>query len=143
MKVNRSIPPSTVIPVLVYPDVEAATRWIVSAFNFRERLRIGDGHRAQLAYGDGAVILAEDGHGRKVPSADQQTHSVTVRVEDAKSHFERARDAGARIASEPTDMEFGERQYNAIDPWGHHWTFSESIADKAPEDWGGTAVALG
>lgn len=39
-------------------------------------------------------------------------------------------------------MEFGERQYNAIDPWGHHWTFSESIADKSPEDWGGTTVAL-
>jgi uncharacterized glyoxalase superfamily protein PhnB len=112
----------------------------VAAFGFRERLRIGEGHRSQLTYGDGAMILAEDGHGRKAPTADEQTDSVTVRVEDARSHFEHAWNAGAIITSEPTDMEFGERQYNAVDPWGHHWTFSESLADKAPEDWGGTTV---
>ena len=28
-------------------------------------------------------------------------------------------------------------------PGGHSWTFSESIADVAPEDWGGTSVDLG
>jgi uncharacterized glyoxalase superfamily protein PhnB len=142
MKVNRSIPSSTVIPVLTYPDVRAASDWIVAAFGFRERLRIGEGHRSQLTYGDGAVILAEDSHGRQAPGVDDQTHSVTLRVEDARSHFEHARDAGAKIISEPTDMEFGERQYNAVDPWGHHWTFSESIADKAPEDWGGTTINI-
>jgi hypothetical protein len=81
MKANRSIPSSTVIPVLTYPDVGAATDWIVAAFGFRERLRIGEGHRSQLTYGDGAVILPEDSHGRHVPAADEQTHSVTVRVE--------------------------------------------------------------
>lgn len=143
MKVNRSIPSSTVIPVLVYPDVPGASEWIVSAFGFRERLRVGTGHRSQLMYGDGAVILAEASLGRRAPGADDHTHSVTVRVEDARSHFEQARQAGAAITSEPADTEFGERQYSAVDPWGHHWTFSESIADKAPEDWGGTPVNPG
>jgi uncharacterized glyoxalase superfamily protein PhnB len=142
VKENRSIPSSTVIPVLVYPDVVAASEWIVATLGFRERLRIGDGHRTQLSYGDGAVIVAEASHGRRAPDADDPTHSVTVRVEDAWSHFEHARSAGAAIESSPADMEFGERQYNVVDPWGHHWTFSESIADKAPEDWGGTAVDL-
>ncbi len=36
----------------------------------------------------------------------------------------------------PTDMPFGERQYTVEDPWGHRWTFSQSIADVAPEVWG-------
>lgn len=139
MKVNRSIPSSTVIPVLVYPDVRAAGDWIVAAFGFRERLRIGEGHRTQLTYGDGAIVVTEDSHGRQAPTAGEQTHSVMVRVDDVLSHLERAHAAGAVITAEPLDMPYGERQYTATDPWGHHWTFTETIADVAPEEWGGTA----
>src|SRR5213594_727012 len=40
----------------------------------------------------------------------------------------------------PPDYPFGERQYTAEDLGGHTWTFSESIADVAPEEWGGTVV---
>jgi uncharacterized glyoxalase superfamily protein PhnB len=64
-----------------------------------------------------------------------------VRVDDANAHCERARGQGARITMEPTDFEYGERQYSAEDPAGHHWTFSETIADIPPEEWGGIAVA--
>ena len=35
---------------------------------------------------------------------------------------------------------YRERQYHAEDPWGHEWTFSETLADRAPEDWGGESV---
>jgi hypothetical protein len=45
MKVNRSIPTATVIPVLTYPDVRAAVAWLGAAFGFVERVRIGDDHR--------------------------------------------------------------------------------------------------
>ena len=37
----------------------------------------------------------------------------------------------------PTDFPYGERQYTAIDYSGRAWTFSESIADVDPRDWGG------
>ena len=130
------------IPVLVYPDVRAAAEWITRAFGFRERLRIGEGHRSQLSYGDGAVILADTSYGREAPSTTDHTHSVIVRVDDALGHCSVARAAGAAILAEPADLQFGERQYQARDPWGHLWTFSESIADTAPEDWGGTPVDL-
>jgi uncharacterized glyoxalase superfamily protein PhnB len=63
-----------------------------------------------------------------------------VRVEDVDSHFEQARDFGARILSPPTDYPFGERQYTAEDLAGHRWTFSESISDVDPEDWGATVA---
>ena len=48
MLANRSAPPATVTPVLVYPDVRAAVEWLVSALGFEERVRIGDAHRVQL-----------------------------------------------------------------------------------------------
>jgi hypothetical protein len=44
------------------------------------------------------------------------------------------------ILMKPTDFEYGERQYEAADPAGHRWTFSETPADVAPEEWGGTSV---
>src|SRR5919201_1875090 len=57
--------------------------------------------------------------------------------EDARAHCERAREHGARILMEPRDFEYGERQYTAEDLAGHQWTFSETLADVAPEEWGG------
>lgn len=137
MKRNRSVPAATVIPVLIYPDVREAVGWLCAAFGFAERLRIGEDHRSQLRVGDGAVIVGDVRGDRRPPRAGEVTHSVLVRVEDARSHCDRAREHGALILAEPADMEFGERQYTAEDLAGHRWTFSESLADVAPESWGG------
>ena len=128
MIANRSVPSATVIPELPYDDVPKASDWLCRAFGFKERLRIGD-HRAQLTFGDGAVILIRgtDAHG-----------AVLVRVADADLHHEQAKRSGARILQPPTDFPYGERQYNAEDIGGHVWTFSESIADVDPASWGGT-----
>ena len=133
---NRSVPPASVIPELAYDDVVEASEWLCKAFGFRQRLRIGS-HRVQLVFGDGALIVIE----RKKTEGDRSdalTHAVLVRVDDADRHHEQAVRAGARILQPPTDFPYGERQYNAEDLGGHHWTFSESIADVDPADWGGT-----
>jgi uncharacterized glyoxalase superfamily protein PhnB len=140
MKRNRSAPEATVIPVLVYPDVREAVDWLTSAFGFVERVRIGENHRSQLRFGDGALIVADVRGDRRPPREGEVTHSVMVRVEDARGHCERAREHGARILMEPTDFEYGERQYTAEDPFGHQWTFTETLADVAPEEWGGETV---
>lgn len=50
MKVNRSVPAATVIPVLIYPDVREAVAWLTAAFGFVERLRIGENHRSQWTF---------------------------------------------------------------------------------------------
>ncbi len=138
---NRSIPGSSVIPVLAYADVAEAAEWLCKAFGFRERLRIGD-HRAQLVFGEGAVIVTRL-DGSAAPSGNIATHSVHVRVDDADAHHEHALRAGARILQPPTDFPYGERQYSAEDLGGHQWTFSQSIADVDPASWGGRAVDLG
>jgi uncharacterized glyoxalase superfamily protein PhnB len=138
VKPNRSIPSAVVIPVLIYPDVRAAVEWLSAAFGFAERLRIGESHRSQLSVGDGgAVIVGDVRHDRVPPRPGESTHSVVVRVDDAKAHCERARAHGAEILMEPTDFEYGERQYAAADLAGHQWTFSETLDDVDPASWGG------
>ncbi len=135
---NRSIPSATTIPVLIYPDVRAAVGWLSEAFGFVERLQIGKDHRSQMNVGEGGAVIIGDVRADRVPPRPgETTHSVLVRVEDAQAHCEHARAHGAKILEEPTDHIYGERQYNAEDPWGHQWTFSQTLADIDPEDWGG------
>jgi uncharacterized glyoxalase superfamily protein PhnB len=143
MKPNRSIPASTVIPVLIYPDVREAVAWLGAAFGFTERLRIGENHRSQIRAGDGDIIVGDVRGDRRPPRPGEVTHSVLVRVADARAHCERARKHGAGILMEPTDFEYGERQYHAEDFAGHQWTFSETLADVDPGDWGGTLATGG
>jgi uncharacterized glyoxalase superfamily protein PhnB len=143
MQSNRSIPAATVIPVLVYPDVGEAVAWLGAAFGFTERLRIGENHRSQLNAA-GAAVIVGDVHGeRRPPRPGEVTHSVMVRIEDVHGHCERARRHGALIVMEPTDFEYGERQYAAQDPAGHQWTFSQTLADVDPQEWGGTLMPSG
>lgn len=126
------MPNPAVIPVLAYADVRAAVAWLERAFGFHERLTIGD-HRAQLTWSDAAVVIASAGPDAPRPAA----HSVMVRVTGIDAHCAHARSSGARIVTEPTTYPYGERQYTAVDPGGHVWTFSESIEDVDPAAWGG------
>jgi uncharacterized glyoxalase superfamily protein PhnB len=138
---NRSAPSATVIPVLVYPDVRAAVAWLTDAFGFRERVRIGEGHRAQLAVGaDGAVIVAEAHGDRRPPVAGQVTSELKIRVDDVDAVCARARDRGARVLQEPVDREYGERECTLEDPAGHRWELTRTLRDVAPEEWGGQTV---
>jgi len=129
---NRSMPAATLIPELPYVDVLGAAAWLAAAFGFTERLRTGR-HRVQLTLGGGAVIAVS-------PVADPCPQSVLVRVDNVDEHCGIARRAGASIVAEPADYPYGERQYTALDIGGHRWTFSQTIADVDPSDWGGALV---
>lgn len=141
MKPNRSVPPPTVVPVLVYRDVRAAVAFLSSAFGFEERTRIGEDHRAQLAVGaDGAVIVADAGNDRRPPTAGGHSHLVRVRVDDVDAAFARAREQGAVVLEAPVDREYGERDCTLEDLGGHRWQLAEAVADVAPEDFGCRSV---
>ena len=142
--VNRSAPSSTVVPVLVYENVAEAIDWLCGAFGFTERLRATrDGRviHAQLTVGEGAIMIGAAGNQFRPPRPDEVSQYVIVHVEDANRHFEQSKRFGARIVQAPADMPFGERVYTSEDPAGHRWTFSQSIADVAPEQWGATVSA--
>ncbi|MRG47971.1 glyoxalase [Chitinophaga sp. SYP-B3965] len=124
---NRSMPSATIIPVLGYKDVSNAIAWLCRTFGFKERWRAGD-HRAQLAFGNGAIAVNDQ---------PGQISNLMVRVPYVDAHYEHALAAGAQIIHPPADYPYGERQYTVVDPGGHFWTFTESIDDLLPEDWGG------
>ena len=127
-------------PVLSYPDVRAAVAWLHQAFGFEERVRIGEGHRAQLRVADdGAVVVAEAGSNQLTPG--ETAHLIKIRVPDVDAAFIRARDAGARVLDEPVTHIYGERSCTLEDPAGHRWELTQTVRDVDPEEWGGVTVA--
>jgi uncharacterized glyoxalase superfamily protein PhnB len=134
---NRSLPPGSIFPELVYTDLAEAVAWLSRVFGFSERVRIGD-HRSQLVFGDASIIaIGEAG----ATSEGQASHSVMLRVDDVDQHYDRVVRGGARITRTPQTYPFGERQYTAEDLGGHRWTFTQSVADIAPEEWGGQVMS--
>jgi uncharacterized glyoxalase superfamily protein PhnB len=139
---NRSAPPVTVTPVLIYPDVRAAVAWLESVFGFEERVRVGEAHRAQLRVGEAGAVIVADVRGEQVaPDAGIVTHIIKVRVSDVDAAFARARDFGARVLQEPTTHGYGERACMLEDVGSHRWELTQTVRDVEPEEWGGTTVA--
>ena len=142
MVINRSSPRGTVVPILVYEDVSSAVEWLCGTFGFRERLRVaapgGSVVHAQLDIAEAAVMLGRQGGEFLPPRPNEVSQFLHVHVDDVDRHFEHAKQSGARILKPPTNMPFGERQYTVEDLGGHRWTFSQSVADVAPEEWGAT-----
>jgi uncharacterized glyoxalase superfamily protein PhnB len=136
---NRSAPPGPIVPWLIYRDVSKAIEWLCGAFGFTERLRTpeepdGTIHHAQLAVGAGSVVLTS--------GTDVRPASLLVPVADVDAHFERAAEFDKRIVNPPKTHNYGERQYNAEDPEGHRWTFSQSVADVDPKELGAAVVNM-
>jgi uncharacterized glyoxalase superfamily protein PhnB len=139
MMINQSAPRATIVPLLIYADVEKAIEWLCEAFGFAERLRAerhGVVGHAQLTVADGAIMLGRQAAEYRAPRPGEVHQYVVVHVENVDDHFARAKRCGARILEEPDDKPFGERQYTAEDPEGHRWTFSQHVADVPPEAWG-------
>jgi len=144
---NRSVPPGGVIPFLVYDDVPRAIEWLAGAFGFRERLRTppeedGSIHLAQVFAGQGSVMLRTHNATDRVQPNLDPAPSLLVRIEDVDAHCAHARQFGAKIVREPKTAVFGERQYTAEDLGGYQWTFSQTIADVDPEEWGAQIKSL-
>jgi uncharacterized glyoxalase superfamily protein PhnB len=129
-----------VVPVLAYADVGAAIGWLSSAFGMREVLRWTDPAgvvRVAEMESDGGAVMLES---RDRADSSHGCHYVMVLVDHVDEHFERAREAGAKIMVGPEDKPWGLRQYRAEDPGGHRWEFSEHLRDVRPEEWGATRV---
>jgi uncharacterized glyoxalase superfamily protein PhnB len=116
-----------IYPALRYRDAPAAIDFLTSAFGFtaKERIENEDGTiaHAELAYEDGIVMLGSGDGGDDSPDVRSAPISLYLAIDDADAHCERARAAGAEITREPSDMDYGSREYGARDPEGYHWSF--------------------
>lgn len=146
---NRSAPPGTVVPALVYGDVSSAVAWLSRAFGFREVLRWGppETPTVQLSVGTDASMVAfgpSVGHGTaedlewRPPQPLATSQSLTVQIPDVDAHYEKAVAAGADVLIAPQTYNFGERQYSVLDVGGHVWCFTQSVDDVDPKTWATT-----
>jgi MerR family transcriptional regulator, thiopeptide resistance regulator len=131
---NDTMHKTAVIPVLVYADVEAAHDFLVGVFGFTSgglhRLDDGTVVHAEVRHGDAAIWLHPETaeHELASPRAAAVSHGgLSVVVPDVDAHHARAKAAGARIDSTPTDQDYGLREYGVRDPENHRWWFSSPL----------------
>jgi uncharacterized glyoxalase superfamily protein PhnB len=129
-------PPNTprISPYLYYENVAGALEWLARAFGFRERMRMpgpdGGIAHAEMELADGLIMMGRPGADYRNPRRlGQVTQSLYVYVDEIDKHYERAREAGARILEEPADQFYGDRRYAAEDPEGHHWYFAQHVRE--------------
>ena len=132
------------VPMISYENVAAAVEWLVQAFGFKEvgqRYTDDDGlvTHAELELDGALVYLGWPGpdyqspdhhaqvcdHAREWLKVPYVVDGVHVYVDDLEAHYERAKEAGARILREPQTEEYG-RLYNAADLEGHRWMFMQA-----------------
>jgi len=136
---NRSAPRGAIIPILYYRDVRAAVEWYSRVFGFTERLRIGE-HRSQMSFGEAWFIVGELYENAAEPvrgSGWEIGHSIMLRVADVNVHLAHVTACGAKVLRMPEDFMYGERQYHVEDIGGNEWTFTQTLEDVDPGDWGG------
>jgi MerR family transcriptional regulator, thiopeptide resistance regulator len=126
------------IPVVPYEDIRAAHDFLVGALAFSSGGLVEDAEgtviHGEVRAGERRVWLhaASEEHRLAPPGATgTASGGVVVQVADVDAHFAGAKVAGATIISEPTDQEYGQREYGVRDPEGHRWWFATPFAEPA------------
>jgi uncharacterized glyoxalase superfamily protein PhnB len=119
---------STFYPNLLYRDADAAMRWLESVLGFERREEhrddAGNVQHAELSLGGAIVMLGTAGAGREPFRSLPVGGALVYCALDEVDHlFERARTAGADIPVEPTDTDYGSRDFTVRDPEGNLWAF--------------------
>ncbi|MEV6573862.1 VOC family protein [Streptomyces sp. NPDC051577] len=120
---------SSVYPTLLYRDAKAAIQLLTEAFGFTQ-VAVYEGEdgavmHAELSYGNGAVMLGSKGRGGQFDKvmAEAGPTGVYVVVDDVDAHHRRAVEHGVEVLMEPTDQDYGSRDYMARDAEGNVWSF--------------------
>lgn len=127
---------ATIIPCLRYRNAPAAIEWLCSTFGFEKNAvypnEDGSIAHAQLSFGNGMIMLGsvlkkESPWGQLIKQPDEiggaETQAAYVVVKDADIIYNRAKAAGAKIAIDIKDEEYGGRGFSCYDLEGHLWSF--------------------
>ena len=114
-------------PVLRYVDAPAAITFLVNAFGFTvkgdHRLPDGAVAHADLAFGSSGVGVSSLRASTPDTPWARVRHGLYVVVDDPDAYYERARSAGADIATPIVDQPYGSREFGLRDPEGNLWGF--------------------
>jgi uncharacterized glyoxalase superfamily protein PhnB len=118
--------PQNIFPTFRYADAKAAIAWLKDTLGFEE-LSVMEGEggtidHAELVIADNVIMLGSD----RSETEDRfaTAHCVTyVTIDGVDAHYERAKQAGAKVEMEITDQPYGSREYAVSDPEGNVWCF--------------------
>jgi uncharacterized glyoxalase superfamily protein PhnB len=118
----------TFYPGILCRDADAAMRWLEETLGCerREDHRDDEGNvvHAELEFQGAIVMLSSAGVGREpfrsLPAGERLIYCA---VDDVDALYERVREAGADIALEITDTDYGSRDFTVRDPEGNLWAF--------------------
>ena len=124
---------------VIYRDPKAALEWLETAFGFEPVMVVinedGTLGHSEMRFGDGLIYVGrewDENHKSPASLGGKNTQSLSVHLASGlDEHCERARKAGAVIVREPVDQFYGDRNYMAVDPEGHVWSFSQTIKDMS------------
>ena len=138
MTASRSVEPQEfidAIPVLPYADIRAAHDFLVDVVGLQSGGLVeheGSVVHGEVRAGERRFWLHEAAGALSTPAAaNVRTGGIVLHVVDVDAHFERTRAAGATILREPTDEDYGQREYALRDPEGHDWYIATPFASPA------------
>jgi uncharacterized glyoxalase superfamily protein PhnB len=116
-----------IYPVLKYQDARVAFDFLEGALGC-ERLQVHEGENggiahAELRFGDEVLMFGTTSEGDPQFNQAVGRTSVYVVVDDPDALFERVKGAGTEVVMEPTDQDYGSRDFIVRDPEGNLWSF--------------------
>jgi len=130
-------PPATqvLVPYLAVHDAAAALDWYTNALGGVETVRyVGDDGRvghAEITI-QGANIMLSDAYPEigvvAANSYEGSSCALHLEVADIDALHDAAVEAGATSLRDPEDQPHGSRMSTVLDPFGHRWMFSQTIA---------------
>ncbi len=131
-------------PMLVVKDVDASLKQYAAAFNFESGLIMpGDNGKTEYAdmmYKGQTVLMMMPEKSWGSPAVTPNTSgtptpvSLYVYCDNVDEQFKQAKQAGAVVLEEPTDMPWGDRMTRLQDADGHLWSFATKVAEYQPEN---------
>ena len=131
----------TVTPSICVRNASGAIEFYKQALGATElsRMKSPDGRvmHAELRIGDSVIFLSDEypemGKTRSPQTLGGTTGALHIYVEDVDSAFRQAVDAGGQPQMPVTDMFWGDRTGQFIDPFGHRWAIDQHLRD-VPRD---------
>ena len=121
-------------PQLITSDGAAAIEFYKKAFGVDELRRWsnddGSVHVAELSFQGTIFHIRQESvkqYNLSPATAGGNTVILGIFVSDVDAIIDRAVAAGATLLNAPQDYEYGYRQGNIKDPYGHHWLIEKKI----------------
>jgi uncharacterized glyoxalase superfamily protein PhnB len=133
----------SIYPALRYRDAHAAIAWLQEALGFeavsvhtQPTSSAGTGEaegpvgHAELAFGDGMVMLGSAGIGDPQFDRGVGLSSIYLATPDVDAVWQRAKAAGATVVRELEDMDYGSREFTVTDPEGNSWSVGTYVPQR-------------